>query len=72
MEQAKVRLTQESVQPKAIKAPLRTSGDVLAAPGFSSDGDICRTVFVRTDGPVPAKVRLDPSLHLHNKTLLHQ
>ena len=56
--QAKVRLTQESVQPKAVKAPLRTSGDVLAAPGFSSEGEVCRTVFVRTDGPVPAKVRL--------------
>jgi hypothetical protein len=42
--------------PASTKLPLRAPVDSIAAPGFSDEGNSCRTVIVRIDGPVPATV----------------
>ncbi|DBB09563.1 hypothetical protein WJX82_007159 [Trebouxia sp. C0006] len=54
---AKVKLpiVSDYAAPASSKLPLRAPVDSVAAPGFSGEGESCRTVIVRTDGPVPAK-----------------
>jgi len=54
--QVKLPIVSDYVAPASTKLPLRAPGDSVAAPGFSGEGESCRTVIVRTDGPVPAKV----------------
>lgn len=54
--QVKLPIVSDYVAPASTKLPLRAPVDSVAAPGFSGEGESCRTVIVRTDGPVPAKV----------------
>ncbi len=54
--QVKLPIVSDHAAPASSKLPLRAPVDSVAAPGFSGEGESCRTVIVRTDGPVPAKV----------------
>ena len=57
MRQVKVRILGELAAAGTNKTVLtRAPVDSVAAPGFSGEGGSCRTVIVRTEGPVPAKV----------------
>ena len=62
--QAKLRIISEPAQAKESKAFLHSSSSPVAAPGLSADSDLCRSVFPRTDGPVPAKVSLSAGTSL--------
>ena len=54
--QVKLPISSASAAQDTVKTPLPAPLDSIAAPGFSGEGDSCRTVLARTDGPVPAKV----------------
>ena len=55
--QVKVPIVGEPAAPGTNKTILtRAPVDSVTAPGFSGEGEACRTVIVRTEGPVPAKV----------------
>lgn len=58
--QVKLPIFNDYVAP-ASKTPIRVPLDSVAAPGFSGEGNTCRAVIVRTDGPVPAKVCRAPA-----------
>ena len=62
--QVKIPIVSDHVSPGTNKSVLtRAPVDSVAAPGFSGEGDTCRTVIVRTEGPVPAKVSVAPNAH---------